>query len=301
MLRPALTVARRGQQSAHHLFIGIRRLIGQIIVDLFRGWRQSGQIIGDTSEQCPSIRWRRWLQFLRFKLTENEGIDRVGNPGSIPNCWNGWGNRSLKSPVLALLRGNSSTCRLDLHSRRSRAGSRVAGKGGLCRDLSRPRCPFRDPLAEQLDLIATQLRPERHSRTRLPGQILIQQTLLRLSRSDRHTTPAPLDRARARSEVKPRHPVLAVARPAALPENIDRLLPNVRCGSYLRQPQNPAELAFRPTETYHNDQADQPGNNRPGLHPLYRQSILHINITAPDVSSGSGKPSELEFELISAR
>ena len=78
--RQPFAVVRRLQQRVDSLLVRVRRPVGQERVDLGRRRRQSGQVVGDASQQRFLVRFGRRLKPLALETGEDELIDRIARP-----------------------------------------------------------------------------------------------------------------------------------------------------------------------------------------------------------------------------
>ncbi len=106
MLGIALAVRRRRQQPVHQLLIRVWRIVAQECLDLFRRWRQTGQIKAHTAQQRGSACHRQGIDRLLVERTFDERIDRAVAPHRV-GCFRrlDLGNRQV-SPMRPFAVGN---------------------------------------------------------------------------------------------------------------------------------------------------------------------------------------------------
>ena len=87
---PLFTIVRAGQQAVDQPFPGLRIGIGDKSGDLFRSWRQSGQIVLEAADESASIGARSGVQPLRRQSGIDETIERRPGPGGGNTWCGGW-------------------------------------------------------------------------------------------------------------------------------------------------------------------------------------------------------------------
>src|SRR5687768_14565786 len=86
--RPPLAVGGRGEQAVNHAIIGLLGLIGQIGLDLFRSWRESGKVDCYPPNERSAVGWRSGSKSGLVELCLDEGVDRIADCGlRIADCW----------------------------------------------------------------------------------------------------------------------------------------------------------------------------------------------------------------------
>ena len=83
--RPALAVVRRGEQPVDDLLEGVRGLVGEERLDLFRRGRQAGQVERGAADQRDLVSRGSGLDILFFKLLKDKCVDWIPNPGRVLN------------------------------------------------------------------------------------------------------------------------------------------------------------------------------------------------------------------------
>ena len=99
MPSPLFAVSFRFQQAIDHLFVRIRRIVGEEFCDFCRGWRQAGQVVGDTTQQRGFADRCCRRQAARFELIQHEVINRVCAPFRVFDLWNLLHSGRCKGPV----------------------------------------------------------------------------------------------------------------------------------------------------------------------------------------------------------
>ncbi len=77
--RPALAIGRRGQEPIDDLLERRGRTIGNERRDLFRGWREAGQVERGATDPGPPVRRMGGCDPLRPRRVQEEGIDLIGH------------------------------------------------------------------------------------------------------------------------------------------------------------------------------------------------------------------------------
>ena len=98
---PALAVMRRRQEAIHQLLIGVRPLVGDEGVHLFRRRRQTEQVETEPADQHSSVGLRRRGDPLLFQPGEDEAVDGIAHPGFVFDGRLGGADDRLERPVLA--------------------------------------------------------------------------------------------------------------------------------------------------------------------------------------------------------
>ena len=75
--RPALAVARGGEQLVHEPLVGIRRMVGGKGGDLLRRRRESGEVEVKTAAECARVGFGRHREFFLCELCGDEGVYRI--------------------------------------------------------------------------------------------------------------------------------------------------------------------------------------------------------------------------------
>ena len=225
--RPALAVARRGQQAVDQALVGVGRVVGQECVDFLGGRRQPGQVEGRAADQGRLVGLRGGRQAVVEKRLENESVDRVSRPVGpvvgprIDRLGNGRSANGLERPEGAVSGG-------ELRSpvdwpRRLRGMGRAIAAG--------PGCTQGDPAGEDGDFLRAELAGGGHLEPLVVDR-LDEQALVGLAGHDRRSRLAPLENRLQR--VEPQAPFLllvAVARVAVLgQERPDVLLEELLAG-----------------------------------------------------------------------
>jgi hypothetical protein len=73
---PALAERRVAKQPVDHPLVGQTAVVGEEIVKLLRGRRQTGQVKRDPPQPAPAVGVRSGLQVVRLKLRQNEPVQR---------------------------------------------------------------------------------------------------------------------------------------------------------------------------------------------------------------------------------
>ena len=92
----AFAIGRRSEQAVDDLFIGIGALVGEEGGHLLRGWRQTGEVEGDTANEVLARRPLGRGQPGSLEPFPNEVIDGVLSFGNLGT------DRSLEGPVLVV-------------------------------------------------------------------------------------------------------------------------------------------------------------------------------------------------------
>ena len=167
-------VCLRRHQAIDKLLVGIRRLVIEKSLDLLRARRQPGHIQRQAPQQRPAIRLGRGFQTGGSELREHELVNRISHPLSVLNLWRlgtAWRHeRPMLLPLRALL--DPFPNRADLFIRERLV--RVFGRHAPC-------CVF-------------------------VGDTLVDETLLRVARHDRHARRALAKRAFADIQAQIHHP-----------------------------------------------------------------------------------------------
>ena len=75
---PLLAVVRRREQPVHHLFPGLRRIIGEEVTGFLLGRRQAGDAVGRPPQERPFIGLGWGGKPAASKCVADESVDRVG-------------------------------------------------------------------------------------------------------------------------------------------------------------------------------------------------------------------------------
>ena len=106
VLRPALAVARTGQQGVHQLLVGLRIGILDEGLGLLAGRRQAVQVEVQPANQLAPVRLRRRRQAQLGVLLGDEAVDVVAHPAALDLRRTGIAQR-LEAPVLAVFLGET--------------------------------------------------------------------------------------------------------------------------------------------------------------------------------------------------
>ena len=130
MPAPTLAVVRRFQQTIDDAFVSVGTMVGQIGVQFVDRRRQADQIQANASQQCRSVRLRRWRDILLLEFGQDESVDRIADPLSMFNLCGRRALDRLKRPMVG------------------------TGSGMLPRGVIWPVRATIDPSAQQTDLLA---------------------------------------------------------------------------------------------------------------------------------------------------
>ncbi len=99
--RPALAVAGRFEQPVDQGRVGLRALVVDESVGLFRRGRQADEIEVEAANQCVAVSFSSRFQLFFLDACQDELVDRVAGPGSVPGCRQRGLFRRDKGPVPA--------------------------------------------------------------------------------------------------------------------------------------------------------------------------------------------------------
>ena len=95
----ALAVARRGEKAIDHLFIGVRRAVGQERIEFRERGRQTGQIQRHSPQQLPARGFRRRTEPFTFQTVQHETVYGVTRPTLQRHLRQRRGARSHERPM----------------------------------------------------------------------------------------------------------------------------------------------------------------------------------------------------------
>ena len=175
MLRPALAVARRGEQLIHELFVSLRILALHKGIDLLLRRRQAVQHESDAADQLRAIRLRRGREAELRVFFRDEPIDVIAHPLRV-HLRRLRIRQRLKAPELPVLLREAKLVRL--------LALALAG---------RPRSPHFHPILQRGDLFGRELLFRRHGDVfvLIPHR-LDEQGFAQIPRHDRRTARAAL-------------------------------------------------------------------------------------------------------------
>ena len=106
VLGPPHAELRARQQAVDDLLVSVGRGIAREYVDLGRRRRQAGQVEAQAAEQGRTVGLGRGAKALRIEPRHDERVDRVADPGTIPDGRDLRPLERLERPVGPLLRGD---------------------------------------------------------------------------------------------------------------------------------------------------------------------------------------------------
>jgi hypothetical protein len=98
-IRHALAIAKRSQQSVHHLLESLRRLVGAEGIELRGRRRQANEIQAHAAQPGRAFGFLRRRQAFMFQPVQHECIDGIAHPGLLSHGRQHWPLRLLEGPV----------------------------------------------------------------------------------------------------------------------------------------------------------------------------------------------------------